>query len=108
MLGDRHAVCHITNLHNPSWTTTSPGKSVEDEGGVEGGYEGLQKTHPNAESWPVVIQAQRQQTARKQQSVGTNSLSICLLVNDHEAIDPFAVAVSHNFLAHRVQSIGSC
>ena len=27
----------------------------------------------------------------------------CLLVDDDEAVDPFTIAVSHNFLAHSVE-----
>ena len=101
MLGDRHAVCHITNLQNPSWTTTSPGKSVEDEGGFEGEYEGLQHIQmQNPGPWSSKRKDSKLQGSSSQ-SVQTRSL--CLLVNDHEAIDPFTVAVSHNFLAHRVQ-----
>ena len=55
-----------------AWTTASPCKSVEGEDGFEGENGGPQNTHPNAKSWPVVIQAQRKQTARPQQSVGAN------------------------------------
>ena len=62
-----------------AWTTASPCKSVEGEDGFEGENGGPQNTHPNAKSWPVVIQAQRKQTARPQQSVGANPPSSAFL-----------------------------
>ena len=62
-----------------AWTTASPCQSVEGEDGFEGENGGPQNTHPNAKSWPVVIQAQRKQTARPQQSVGANPPSSAFL-----------------------------